>query len=116
MCGATACSCHGRGRCSSPLTSLAARQLWLALGEDEAAQLRLRLGRANTFNPMDPDGYYSLDLAVPDHRKAAELLVALAVAEPGENWLGGQYNAIPGYAAPPMRPAVSHCRRPALRA
>ncbi len=37
---------------------------------------------------MRPDGRYTLDLSVWEDRVVAHSLVQLAVAEPGENWVG----------------------------
>lgn len=37
---------------------------------------------------MRPDGRYTLDLSVWEDRVVAHVLTQLAVAEPGENWVG----------------------------
>ncbi len=50
-----------------------------------------RLGPLNAMNPMDPDGWWKINLKVGDERAVVEMLVYLAVAEPGENWLGERF-------------------------
>lgn len=42
----------------------------------------------NRWDPMRPDGRYTLDLSVWEDRVVAHVLTQLAVAEPGENWVG----------------------------
>lgn len=42
-----------------------------------------RLGWLNVVNPYNPDGFYVLDLAEWDQRRVAQMLVDLAVKEPG---------------------------------
>jgi hypothetical protein len=44
--------------------------------------------RFDSWDPMRPDGRYTLDLAVWEDRVVAHVLTQLAVAEPGENWVG----------------------------
>ena len=55
----------------------------------------IRLGWLNAANPFEVDGYYLLDLAVPEQRDVAMLLVDLAVQEPGENWQDEEYDGKP---------------------
>ena len=43
---------------------------------------------------MRPDGRYTLDLAVWEDRVIAHSLTQLAVAEPGENWVGEYRNHV----------------------
>lgn len=50
-----------------------------------------RLGPLNAMNPMDPDGWWKINLKIGDERAVVEMLVYLAVAEPGENWLGERF-------------------------
>ena len=47
------------------------------------------------MNPMDPDGWWKVDLRTQDERAVVEMLVYLAVAEPGENWLGERFGERP---------------------
>ena len=44
---------------------------------------------------MDPDGWWKINLQTADERAIVEMLVYLAVAEPGENWLGEQFGDKP---------------------
>jgi hypothetical protein len=44
---------------------------------------------------MIPSGPYHLDLGSWECRRVAEMLVALAVKEPGENWQDEAYNGQP---------------------
>jgi hypothetical protein len=43
---------------------------------------------SRSWDPMRPDGTYSLDLSCWEDRVVAHALTQLAVAEPGENWVG----------------------------
>ena len=54
-----------------------------------------RIGWLNAANPFEVDGYYLLDLAVPEQREVAIVLVDLAVQEPGENWQDEEYDGRP---------------------
>ena len=36
--------------------------------------------------PLAPDQYYELNLSIPEERHMAQMLVKLAIDEPGENW------------------------------
>lgn len=58
-----------------------------------------RLGTLNVVDPVDPDGPYELDLAQPDERRMAGVLVRLALAEPGNNEVYKNYGVwrfVPG--------------------
>jgi len=55
----------------------------------------IRLGWLNAANPFEVDGYYRLDLAVPEEREVAIFMVDLAVQEPGENWQDEEYDSRP---------------------
>jgi hypothetical protein len=46
-----------------------------------------RLGWLKLYNPMKPEGSYVLDLRVNEERQVAKTLIALAVHEPGDNWI-----------------------------
>lgn len=65
-----------------------------------------RLGIMNLLDPMKPDRLYRLDLRRYDHREWVKILVALAVAEPGDNWEGATYrwgkydDHVPGWTLP----------------
>lgn len=63
--------------------------------EDQRICLR-SLGWLNLVNPMAPERFYALDLSVPDEREMTKLLVALAIAEPGENWLNQKFALVRG--------------------
>ena len=53
-----------------------------------------RLGLANMFNPLLPDGEYALNLRVRDERQVAQMLVCLST-EPGDNMVNETYNGVP---------------------
>ena len=59
--------------------------------KERLRRVRPRLGWLSLANALDPDRRYCLDLAVRDEREVAKVLVALAVAEPGENWVDERY-------------------------
>merc|ERR1719265_1950062 len=40
---------------------------------------------------MDPDGWWQINLSTKDERAVTKMLVYLALAEPGENWLGERF-------------------------
>ena len=66
-----------------------------------------RIGVANIFNPLRPEGEYALNLRVLDERATAQMLVLLST-EPGANMLGETYN---GSEFPPLHafePRVDH--------
>lgn len=53
-----------------------------------------RLGVANMFNPLRPDGEYALNLRVRDERQVAQMLVLLST-EPGDNMVYETFNGVP---------------------
>lgn len=53
-----------------------------------------RLGVANLFNPLLPDGEYALNLRVRDERQVAQMLVLLST-EPGDNMIYETFNGVP---------------------
>ncbi|OQR99349.1 hypothetical protein ACHHYP_06946 [Achlya hypogyna] len=77
-----------------------------ALTLPEQKEIARTLGWLNILNPKSPDRYYELDLAVRDEREVAKTFVALAVTEPGENWINESFAwskgepPIPGWQLP----------------
>ncbi|EQC36905.1 hypothetical protein SDRG_05733 [Saprolegnia diclina VS20] len=77
-----------------------------ALSLPEQKEVARSLGWLNILNPKVPDRYYELDLAVRDERELAKIYVALAVTEPGENWINETFAwqrsepPIPGWQLP----------------
>lgn len=67
-----------------------------ALGEDDRRFLVRALGWLNVVNPLVPERRYELDLSVSDEREMTKILVALAIAEPGENWVNQSFSAVRG--------------------
>lgn len=64
-------------------------QLYVGSGDcvsAKAKSLTAWLPHDIRWDPMCPDGFYSLDLSIHEHRAIAEFLVRLAIVEPGENW------------------------------
>lgn len=53
-----------------------------------------RIGVANLFNPLLPDGEYALNLRVRDERQVAQMLVLLST-EPGDNMVYETFNGVP---------------------
>eukprot|EP01043_Picozoa_sp_COSAG02_P006478 COSAG02_NODE_185_length_30442_cov_59.370168_5_plen_827_part_00 len=53
-----------------------------------------RIGVANLFNPLLPDGEYALNLRVRDERQVAQMLVLLST-EPGDNMIYETFNGVP---------------------
>jgi hypothetical protein len=51
------------------------------------------LGCLVAYNVMHAEGFYCLDLRYFDDRVLCDILVKLAVIEPGENWLGESFNS-----------------------
>jgi hypothetical protein len=66
----------------------------------ELVEVRHRLGWLNTTSPMLPDGYYELNLRCWEQREICKVLIALAVAEEGENWVGETFRHDRG--SPPL--------------
>jgi hypothetical protein len=60
---------------------------------------RLNLGRTlgwlNFWSPLFAEGFYVLDLSLPDERAVCGILVYLAVVENGENWISETFNGQP---------------------
>ena len=56
-------------------------------------QLIRMLGCLVAYNVMHAEGFYCLDLRYFDDRVLCDILVKLAVIEPGENWLGESFNS-----------------------
>ena len=60
---------------------------------------RLKLGRTlgwlNFWSPLFAEGFYVLDLSLPDERAVCGILVYLAVVENGENWIAETFNGQP---------------------
>ena len=52
----------------------------------ERREVEHRVGLLNLYNPQHPERFMHLDLTVRDQREYAKILIALAAAEPGENW------------------------------
>ena len=94
------------------------------LNEAERTEVIERLGWLNIFNFERVEFDYELDLENKDHHALAEVLVELAVKEPGENWIDEQYkdvrivatSARSGFAARcgliPRTPRMLHERSP----
>lgn len=53
---------------------------------EEQACVICRLGWFNIFNPMKPEGYYTLNISRREDRQFAKFFVALSIVEPGINW------------------------------
>ena len=76
------------------------------LNRDEQSELFHRVGILNVIDPMWPDRIYRLDLRRWDHRECCKIMIELAMAEPGENWLGEDYRwskydgNVPGWSLP----------------
>jgi hypothetical protein len=56
-------------------------------------QLIRMLGCLVAYNVVHAEGFYCLDLRFHDDRVLCNILIKLAVIEPGENWLGESFNA-----------------------
>jgi len=54
-------------------------------------QLLHRLGALNLYSARRPERFYSFDLRTREDREVCKVLVALALAEPGENWIDERY-------------------------
>lgn len=71
-------------------------KIYDALSREDQRICLQSLGWLNLMNPMAPERFYALDLSVPDEREMAKLLVELAIAEPGENWLNQKFSLVQG--------------------
>ena len=73
---------------------------------DSQQKLAHVLGILNIINPQKPDRYYEINLALKEERDLCKILVALAVEEPGENWIDEEYSwakgepPVPGWELP----------------
>lgn len=73
---------------------------------EEHAMVLARIGILNIFNPLKPEGGYSLDLSLWEERQVAKILVHFACVEPGANWFYQEYTfdrkqlGIPGWELP----------------
>ena len=45
----------------------------------------------NIYNPIHADRLYKLNLKTPDEHAMAQVLVKLAIVEPGENWVDEKF-------------------------
>jgi len=76
------------------------------LTEAEYIEVTHRIGFLNLFNPVYPDRFYELNLAMKDHREVVAILGRLAMIEPGENLANQSYRRsydivpIPGWILP----------------
>lgn len=77
-----------------------------ALGDDDRRFLARAIGWLNLVNPMAPERRYELDLSIWDEREMTKIFVALAIAEPGENWVNQSFSptrgepGLPGWKLP----------------
>ena len=58
---------------------------------DERNEVLHRLGMLNVYDPCHVDREYKLDLRRWEHREWSKVLIALALAEPGDNWIDYDY-------------------------
>ena len=76
------------------------------LTDDERREALHRFGVMNLLDPMKVDRTWALDLRRMEHREMCKVLIALAVAEPGENWVDESYrwakydDCVPGWVLP----------------
>jgi Ca2+-binding EF-hand superfamily protein/Ran GTPase-activating protein (RanGAP) involved in mRNA processing and transport len=67
-----------------------------ALDVDDQCVCVHSLGWLNVINPMVPERKYVFDLSIHDEREMTKLLVQLAIAEPGENWVNQSFSLVRG--------------------
>lgn len=81
-------------------------KIYDSLSTDDQYMCAKTLGWLNIFNPMAPERCYALDVSICDEREMTKLLVELAIAEPGENWINQSFAStkgepgIPGWKLP----------------
>eukprot|EP00618_Florenciella_parvula_P031886 CAMPEP_0119526394 /NCGR_PEP_ID=MMETSP1344-20130328/41011_1 /TAXON_ID=236787 /ORGANISM="Florenciella parvula, Strain CCMP2471" /LENGTH=674 /DNA_ID=CAMNT_0007565369 /DNA_START=175 /DNA_END=2199 /DNA_ORIENTATION=+ len=74
--------------------------------QQERNEASHRLGWLNLFNPMYPERDYQLELNHWDQRETCKIIVELAMAEEGENWVDEAYRRrrdmpwVPGWQFP----------------
>jgi len=81
--------------------------LFEAIPRDDVCQLRHRLGALNLLSSRSPDGYHQYRLHVWDEHQATAVCVALAFAEPGENWVDARFRRSHGWAGSDWMPGWS---------
>jgi hypothetical protein len=65
--------------------------VWRIFEAEDRRQLMTRMGHLVLFNPMDPDGPYRLDFSQREEAIVAQILIKLALEEPGDNALHQRY-------------------------
>ena len=86
------CVCWGRTVDVGSFQTLALAKL----APPERLLMHQRLGILFAFDPEHPDGVWKMNLTVPEERSVAEMMVILAVKEPGENWAGESWTGAAG--------------------
>lgn len=71
-------------------------RIYDAMSRAEQQVCARMLGLLNIMNPMAPERFYALNLAVYDDREMTKVLVELAIGEPGENWLNQSFTMVKG--------------------
>ncbi|KAH7477035.1 Leucine-rich repeat-containing protein 74A [Phytophthora ramorum] len=71
-------------------------RIYDAMPRSEQQVCASTLGWLNMMNPMAPERFYALNLAVYDEREMTKVLVDLAIGEPGENWLNQNFTLVQG--------------------
>jgi hypothetical protein len=59
----------------------------LCLTPKEVGCIYCRIGWLKLYNPMKPEGSFSLNIGYHDERQVAKILCGLAILEPGDNWI-----------------------------
>lgn len=81
-------------------------RIYDSLAPSEQYMCAKTLGWLNLCNPMKPERAYALDVSIHDEREMTKLLVELAIAEPGENWINQSFASargepgLPGWKLP----------------
>ena len=74
-----------------------------SLSSFEVGCLYARIGHLHLFNPLRPEGSLQLNLTRRDERVVCKMLCALAVSEPGDNWIAKKFrwvrdqDCVPGW-------------------